>query len=98
LTPATGNPYDPKRSETIRKGRGATNVTFGTLTGRPLADDVVAARKKLTFIVDPIASPLFVEIFDVEIKHPRRVDTPAVVELAAAVTSRLRQEVIRHGH
>jgi NitT/TauT family transport system ATP-binding protein len=39
-----------------------------------------------------------VEIFDVEIKHPRRLDTPAVTELAAAVTSRLRQEVIRHGN
>jgi NitT/TauT family transport system ATP-binding protein len=39
-----------------------------------------------------------VEVFKVGIEHPRRLDTPAVAELAAAVTSRLRHEVIRHGH
>ncbi len=38
------------------------------------------------------------EIFDVDIDRPRRLDSPAVAELAAAVTTRLRQEVIRHGH
>jgi NitT/TauT family transport system ATP-binding protein len=39
-----------------------------------------------------------VEVFDVGIEHPRRLDTPAVADLAAIITARLRQEVIRHGH
>ncbi|HEX7168985.1 MAG TPA: ATP-binding cassette domain-containing protein, partial [Acidimicrobiales bacterium] len=35
--------------------------------------------------------------FDVEIPRPRRIDSPEVSSLAAAVTDRLRQEVRRHG-
>jgi NitT/TauT family transport system ATP-binding protein len=38
-----------------------------------------------------------VDVFDVDIDRPRRLDSPAVAELASAVTSRLRQEVVRHG-
>jgi NitT/TauT family transport system ATP-binding protein len=39
-----------------------------------------------------------VEVFDVGIERPRRLDSPAVAELAAAITMCLRQEVARHGH
>jgi NitT/TauT family transport system substrate-binding protein len=42
------------------KGQKATNAAYAKLTGKPLADDVVAtAWKKLTFTVDPIASSMF---------------------------------------
>jgi NitT/TauT family transport system ATP-binding protein len=35
--------------------------------------------------------------FPVEIPRPRSVDSPAVSELAGAITRRLREEVRRHG-
>ncbi|MCM3922713.1 ABC transporter ATP-binding protein [Frankia sp. AiPs1] len=38
------------------------------------------------------------EIFDVEIERPRRIDSARVAELATTVTTRLREEVGRHGH
>ncbi|WP_462185780.1 MULTISPECIES: ABC transporter ATP-binding protein [unclassified Frankia] len=39
-----------------------------------------------------------VEIFDVDIDRPRRLDSTHVSELATEVTARLREEVGRHGH
>ncbi|THJ76123.1 ABC transporter ATP-binding protein [Candidatus Frankia alpina] len=38
------------------------------------------------------------EIFDVDIERPRRIDSARVAELATTVTTRLREEVGRHGH
>ncbi|CAJ64401.1 MULTISPECIES: ABC transporter ATP-binding protein [Frankia] len=38
------------------------------------------------------------EIFDVDIERPRRIDSARVAELATEVTTRLREEVGRHGH
>jgi NitT/TauT family transport system ATP-binding protein len=35
--------------------------------------------------------------FPVEIERPRRIDTPQIAELAAAITDELREEVRRHG-
>ena len=38
-----------------------------------------------------------VEEFQVDIPHPRRIDSPEVSSMAARVTDRLREEVRRHG-
>jgi NitT/TauT family transport system ATP-binding protein len=38
-----------------------------------------------------------VEEYPVDIPRPRRIDSPEVSGLAAKVTQRLRQEVVRHG-
>ncbi|KJE24719.1 ABC-type nitrate/sulfonate/bicarbonate transport system, ATPase component [Frankia torreyi] len=38
------------------------------------------------------------EVFDVDIERPRRIDSARVAELATVVTTRLREEVGRHGH
>ncbi|CAO5229017.1 ABC transporter ATP-binding protein [Frankia sp. AgKG'84/4] len=38
------------------------------------------------------------EVFDVDIDRPRRIDSTRVAELATKVTTRLREEVGRHGH
>ena len=38
-----------------------------------------------------------IEEYPVPIERPRRIDSPAVAELAAAITDRLREEVSRHG-
>ncbi|WP_433514027.1 ABC transporter ATP-binding protein [Nonomuraea sp. CA-143628] len=39
-----------------------------------------------------------VEEFPVELARPRRTDSAEVAELAAKITDRLKEEVIRHGH
>jgi len=39
-----------------------------------------------------------VEEYPVDIARPRRIDSPEVAELSAAVTDQLRAEVRRHGH
>jgi NitT/TauT family transport system ATP-binding protein len=36
--------------------------------------------------------------FDVDLPRPRRIDSPEIAALAAAVTDRLKEEVRRHGH
>ncbi|NKZ08573.1 ABC transporter ATP-binding protein [Actinomadura latina] len=38
-----------------------------------------------------------VEEFPVPMKRPRRIDSPEVASLAASITDRLREEVVRHG-
>jgi NitT/TauT family transport system ATP-binding protein len=38
------------------------------------------------------------EVFDVDIDRPRRTEAPDVAALAARITARLREEVVRHGH
>ena len=35
--------------------------------------------------------------YPVSIERPRRIDAPAVAELAATITDQLREEVRRHG-
>jgi NitT/TauT family transport system ATP-binding protein len=39
-----------------------------------------------------------IEEYPVPIERPRRIDSPPVAELSAAITDRLRQEVSRHGN
>jgi NitT/TauT family transport system ATP-binding protein len=38
-----------------------------------------------------------VEEFPVPMGRPRRIDSPEVAALAATITDRLREEVVRHG-
>ena len=38
------------------------------------------------------------EIFDIDIDRPRTLDSADVAALAATITARLREEVVRHGH
>jgi NitT/TauT family transport system ATP-binding protein len=77
--------------ERIWQGTGSTVVfvTHNVREAARLADRIVL----LTSRPGRVAAE-----FQVDIPRPRRIESPAVGSLATEITTRLREEVARHGH
>jgi NitT/TauT family transport system ATP-binding protein len=77
--------------ERIWQGSGTTVVfvTHNVREAARLADRIVLLTSRPGRVAAEFAVP---------IERPRRIESPAVSELAREVTDRLRQEVARHGH
>jgi NitT/TauT family transport system ATP-binding protein len=77
--------------ERIWQGTGTTVVfvTHNVREAARLADRIVLLTSRPGRVAAEFAVP---------IERPRRIESPAVSELAREVTDRLRQEVARHGH
>jgi NitT/TauT family transport system ATP-binding protein len=74
----------------IRAERGLTVlfVTHNVREAVRLGDRVVVLSSRPGRVIDEFAVP---------IRHPRRIDSPEVAGLAATITDRLREEMVRHG-
>jgi sulfonate transport system ATP-binding protein len=74
----------------IRAGRGLTVlfVTHNVREAVRLGDRVVVLSSRPGRVIDE---------FDVPIHRPRRIDSAEVAGLAATITDRLREEMVRHG-
>ena len=74
----------------IRAERGLTVlfVTHNVREAVRLGDRVVVLSSRPGRVVDEFAVP---------IRRPRRIDSPEVAGLAATITDRLREEMVRHG-